>query len=91
MLHMPLWRQTYSPHRSPRQGKGYKGYSSSLVPWSSDCPAAPPATTLPAGATLPWMLTWKLLLSSPAGLVARQVYKPASATYTKPGEGKIEA
>lgn len=35
-----------------------------------------------AGVTLPWMLTWKLLLSSPAGLVARQVYKPPSATCT---------
>lgn len=34
------------------------------------------------------MLTWKLLLSSPAGLVARQVYKPASATYSKSGERK---
>lgn len=44
--------------------------------------------TLPTGATLPRALTWKLLLSSPAGLVARQVYKPESATYTKPGEGK---
>lgn len=47
--------------------------------------------TLPTGATLPRALTWKLLLSSPAGLAARQVYKPESATYTKPGEGKNEA
>lgn len=55
------------------------------LPHSTPC-QHPPHCAL--GATLPWMLTWKLLLSSPAGLAARQVYKPASATYAKPGEEK---